>query len=199
LSRYHIKPVWDPVTRVWHWLLAFCVIGGWLLGEYRTFSIMQWHIYFGYCTGVLLLFRLIRGIKGPKNIRFAALVPRPGELYLDVMRIIDRRPSGIAGHSPIGALASLVILVLLSIQVVSGLLSEDDDLFHEGPLADSVSSAIVVKATGIHNINSSLILIVLGMHVLIMLFYYFWKKENLVGAMISGRKLVVSDEDEADG
>jgi cytochrome b len=66
-------------------------------------------------------------------------------------------------------------------------------------LADSVSSAIVVKATGIHNINSSLILIVLGMHVLIMLFYYFWKKENLVGAMISGRKLVVSDEDEADG
>jgi hypothetical protein len=98
-----------------------------------------------------------------------------------------------------GALASLVILVLLSIQVVSGLLSEDDDLFHEGPLADSVSSAIVVKATGIHNINSSLILIVLGMHVLIMLFYYFWKKENLVGAMISGRKLVVSDEDEADG
>lgn len=160
---------------------------------------MQWHIYFGYCTGVLLLFRLFRGITGPENIRFAALVPRPGELYLDVMRVVDRRPSGIEGHSPIGALASLIFLGLLVVQVVSGLFSEDDDLFHEGPLADSVSSAIVDKATGIHNLNSSLLLIVLGMHVLVMLFYYFWKKENLVVAMISGRKLVVSNEDETEG
>jgi cytochrome b len=170
-----------------------------MLGEFRTFSIMQWHIYVGYCTGVLLLFRLFWGIKGPENIRFTALVPPPKDVIVDLRRVVDRRPSGIAGHSPIGALASLVILGLLVVQVGSGLFSEDDDLYHEGPLADSVSSVFVVKATEIHNLNSSLLLIVIGLHVLVMLFYYFWKKENLVGAMISGRKLVLSDEDETDG
>ena len=160
---------------------------------------MQWHFYVGYCTGVLLLFRLFRGINGPENIRFSALLPRPKDVFLDVKHVVDRMPSGIAGHSPVGALASLVILGLLVVQVGSGLFSEDDDLYHEGPLADSVSSALVVKATDIHNLNSSLLLVVIGVHVLVMLFYYFWKKENLVGAMISGRKLVILDEDEKNG
>jgi len=178
--------------------LALSVISGWLLGEFRTFSIMQWHIYAGYSTGVLLLFRLFRGVKGPENIRFTTLIPRPGDVVLYLQGIVRREPSGIAGHSPIGALASLVFLGLLVIQVGSGLFSEDDDLYHEGPLADSVSSAFVSKAADIHHLNSSLLLTMFGLHVLVMLIYYFWKKENLVGAMINGRKLVLSDSSETE-
>jgi len=48
------EAVRDPVTRLWHWVLAASVITGRLLGEFRTCSIMQGHIYCGYLTGALL-------------------------------------------------------------------------------------------------------------------------------------------------
>lgn len=193
--QYHHIRVWDAVTRSWHWLLAFTVISGWLLGEFRTFSIMQWHFYAGYCTGGLLLFRLYWGFFGPPSVRFAALIPRPRELVAYVRVLFRREPSGVAGHSPMGGSAVLIMLTLLIVQVCTGLFSEDDALFHEGPLADTVSSATSRKATAIHHQNSSLLLIMFGLHVGIMVFYHIWKKENLVGAMFSGRKLVRVDEE----
>ncbi len=193
MPRYHYESLWDPVTRAWHWLLALSVITGWLLGEFRTFSIMQWHLYAGYCTGILLLFRLYWGIKGPDVVRFKVLLPGPSAVFRYLKQLMRREPSGMAGHSPLGALATLVLLCLLVIQVCTGLFSEDDALFHEGPLADTVPSSLVSMATGIHSINSRLLLIMFGLHISVMIFYYIWKKENLVIAMFTGSKLTRTD------
>ena len=60
-NEYENRQVWDAVTRLWHWLLAVTVISGWLLGYYRNFSIMQWHMYAGYTVGGLLVFRIVWG------------------------------------------------------------------------------------------------------------------------------------------
>ena len=190
MSRYQTIPVWDATTRVWHWLLALTVIGGWLLGEFRTFSLVQWHFYAGYCTGGLLLFRIFRGMTGPPPVRFVALVPQPRALIAYLRILFRREPSGIAGHSPLGGLSVLAMLILLAVQVCTGLFAEDDSLFHEGPLADTVSSATVGKMTTIHHQNAKLLLLMFGLHISVMVFYRIWKKENLVWAMFSGRKLV---------
>ncbi len=193
MSRYQTIPVWDAVTRVWHWLLALTVISGWLLGEFRTFNLMQWHFYAGFCTGGLLLFRIFWGMTGPPPVRFAALVPEPRALIAYLRVLFRREPSGIAGHSPLGGMSVLVMLTLLIVQVCTGLFAEDDSLFHEGPLSDTISSATVRKVTSIHRQNSNLLLIMFGLHLSVMVFYYVWKKENLVRAMLSGRKLVKVD------
>lgn len=194
-GQYAREPVWDGITRIWHGLLAAAVIAGWILGEFRTFSIMQWHFYTGYCIAGLLVFRIFRGFRGPEPIRFTALVPGPSALVDYLKTLPDRRPSGVRGHAPLGALASLFFLLLLVFQVSTGLFAEDDDLFFEGPLADWVSSDGNRQASSLHRLGAKAVLVMFLLHIGAMLFYWIWKKENLVTAMISGNKLVKHRQD----
>jgi len=196
LALYRKEKVWDPFIRTWHWLLLVTVVSGWLLGTFRTFSIMQWHMYAGYATGVLLLFRIYWGFAGPEPVRFRALWVTPSRLFAYLSRIHRPEPSGVAGHNPLGALSVIAMLVLLLIQVGTGLFAEDDALFHEGPLSSMVSDSLVLRFTSLHHITALALQWVIGLHVAAILFYYFWKKENLVGAMIHGWKTVKRPESE---
>lgn len=184
------RPVWALSIRVWHWLLVISVVAGWLLGYYRDFSIMQWHFYAGYVTGGLLVIRLLLGIAGPASTRFSTLKFSWAELTSYLRHFLNRSPSGVAGHNPIGALSVIAMLLALSVQVASGLFSEDDGLFFEGPLADAVSSSVQLKLISIHHIAATAILWLVGTHVAAIVFYFFWKKENLLVAMITGMKTV---------
>ena len=190
MEGYRREAIWDPVTRLWHWVLAASVITGWTLGEFRTFSIMQWHIYLGYLTGTLLLLRYAWGWAGPAPVRhrtlFASLQGMPA--YLRQVGV--RQPSGVPGHNPVGALSVIAMVLALTAQVVTGLFSEDDALFYAGPLASEVSSDTVVTMTGYHNLFAKVVLVLVALHVAAILFYLVWKRENLVGPMWHGRKWV---------
>jgi len=193
-SPYHKQKVWDPLIRIWHWLLVVSVISGWLLGEFRSFSIMQWHMYAGYTTGALLLVRIVWGLVGPAPVRFTALAFSPAKLSTYLSSVFRPEPSGVAGHNPLGALSVIAMLCLLSIQVGTGLFAEDDGLFFEGPLSSMVSDAMVLKLTTVHYVVSKALLAVIILHVSAILFYLIWKKENLISAMITGWKTVKKAE-----
>jgi cytochrome b len=184
------QPVWDLPTRLFHWALVASVSAGWLIGENMSFANIQWHFYLGYATGGLLVFRLIWGVIGPPSARLSALVPSPAALAAYLRDLPKREPTGAAGHAPLGALASLALLTTLSVQVVSGLLSESDDFFTEGPLAAYASSAVIRSAGAVHHTASEVLLYLVGLHVAAIAFYALWKRENLVRAMITGRKPV---------
>lgn len=190
MEGYRREVVWDPVTRMWHWLLAASVITGWTLGEFRTFSMMQWHIYLGYLTGMLLLFRYVWGWIGPTPIRHRTLFVSLREMPAYLRRVGRRRPSGVPGHNPIGALSVIAMVLALTAQVVTGLFSEDDALFFSGPLASEVSSDTVGMMTGYHNLFAKVVLVLVALHVAAILFYLVWKRENLVTPMLNGRKWV---------
>lgn len=67
----------------------------------------------------------------------------------------------------------------------------NDDIFSEGPLANLVSKSTSDALTGWHkNILFPALQILVGLHVLAALFYLFVKKENLIRAMVTGRKPV---------
>ncbi len=187
---YQLVKIWDPMIRIWHWALVASVVSGWLLGEFRTFSTVQFHMYAGYTTCCLLLFRIYWGFAGPSAVRFSALAVTRASIrkYLDNMFV--RQPSGVPGHNPIGALSVIAMLLLLVTQVITGLFSEDDGLFFEGPLAYKISDGLVLKMTSLHSFNSKVILFVVIVHVCAILFYLIWKKENLIRAMFTGWKLV---------
>ena len=190
MEGYRREAVWDPVTRLWHWLLAASVVTGWALGEFRTFSIMQWHIYLGYLTGTLLLFRYAWGWAGPSPVRHRTLLASLRDIPAYVRQVGRRRPSGLAGHNPIGALSVIAMVLALTAQVVTGLFSEDDALFYSGPLASEVSSDTVGTMTSYHNLFAKVVLVLVALHVAAILFYFVWKREDLVTPMLNGRKWV---------
>lgn len=191
---YVRRKIWDPVIRVWHWLLVASVTTGWLLGEFRDFSTVEWHIYLGYTTGTLVLLRLIWGFTGPAPVRFAALFNSPARVIHYLKRVGVRAPSGAPGHNPLGALSVVLMLLLLVMQVGTGLFAEDDTLFASGPLSGWLSSGGVVRATAIHHIGASLLLVFVGIHVAAIVFYWVWKRENLVLPMITGWKWIRNGE-----
>ena len=185
-----LRRLWDLPTRLFHWALAVTVIVGWYLGEYRDFSTIDLHFYFGYATAGLLTFRIIWGIFGPPHARLSALLPGAGRLFSYARNMFRRQPSGYPGHNPIGALSVLAMLLSLIVQVLTGLIAEDDGLFAEGPLREYVSESLSLNANLIHYWNSWLILVLVGLHISAITFYLFWKHENLIKPMITGWKPV---------
>ena len=193
MEGFRREAVWDPVTRIWHWALAASVITGWLLGEFRTFSLMPWHAWLGYLTGSLLLFRYLWGAIGPRPVRYPTLFATLRDLPSYLRAVGRRRPSGTPGHNPLGVLSIVAIVLALSIQVLSGLFSEEDGLFFSGPLATLLPSRGVQSMTSIHHLFSTVVLVLVGLHVAAVLFYLVWKRENLVTPMLSGWKWVKVD------
>ena len=185
-----LRRVWDLPTRLFHWALVGTVATGLWLGEYRGFSTINLHFYFGYATAELLAFRLIWGVIGSESSRLRALVPSPRQLLAYVATLGRRTPSGVAGHNPLGGLSVLAMIVALIVQITTGLFAEDDSLFAEGPLSDYADNSTVLLMTSIHSISSRVILVLIAVHIAAVIFYLVWKRENLIKPMISGWKWI---------
>jgi cytochrome b len=189
------EKIWDPVTRLWHWVLVLSVGVGWSFGKFMSFDTVQWHFYLGYLTLGVMGFRYLWGFVGPEPVRFRALLPTPGKLRVYLRHIGQRQPSGTAGHNPLGALSVMLMLLAITGQAMTGLFIESDDFFESGPLIGYVSEATISRMTWWHHLNANFILILVVLHVGAILFYLLWKNENLVRPMISGWKWVKRDND----
>ena len=189
------RKVWDVPTRLFHWALVGTVLTGLYLGEYRSFTTIQLHFYFGYATGGLIAFRLLWGVIGPRPVRLSGLFPSPRALWAYGRNLFVRRPSGVAGHNPVGALSVLAMITALAVQVITGLGSEDDGLFSGGPLVPYLDGGTVLQMTAIHHYSSRVVMGLIVLHLAAILFYRLWKRENLVTAMITGWKTVRRDDD----
>ncbi len=189
--------IWDLPTRLFHWALVICVCAAWYIGDNRSFGNITYHFYLGYTIGGLLIFRLVWGLIGPANVRLSSLVHGPRAVGGYVAGVFRRSPSGTRGHNPIGSWSVLAMLISLVVQVITGLFAYDDGLFDGGPLSDTVSESTVLLMNSIHHTNANVLLLLVGLHVWAALFYLIWKRENLISAMITGRKLVqISDDDD---
>jgi cytochrome b len=178
--------VWDLPVRITHWALVICVAGLYATGEFDWLD-MQWHFRFGYGVLALLLFRLIWGVIGSEHARFSDFVrgPRAIAAYLRGWFSPEHRSS--IGHNPLGALAVLAMLALLLAQAVSGLFSNDEIEWY-GPLSERVSASTSSWWTDWHHLGQKFLLAMIGLHLLAISAYRWFKRENLVRPMITGRK-----------
>lgn len=187
------RRVWSLPLRVFHWGLVLSVTIGWLLGEFGPID-RVWHMRLGYATGALVLFRIALSFTGGPETSLRSLIVTPRALIDYVKHLRDRAPSDWHGHNPLGGLSVLAMLAALSVQVVTGLFS-DDEIFASGPLASSVTSRTASMLTGIHDITAKVVLVLVLTHVAAVVFYLIWKRENLVRPMITGWKRVRRDRD----
>ncbi len=173
--------VWDLPVRLFHWALAGLIVFSWWSAREEH---LDWHIYSGLAILTLLIFRVLWGVFGSSTAQFRNFVHGPRAV---IAYIRDSRAWKAIGHSPLGALSVLAMLVVLKLQVATGLLNADDDGLTEGPLSSRVSEATVDFAHEAHDWLFKLLLTLIALHLAAILFYHVVKKDNLVGPMVTGK------------
>lgn len=172
--------IWDLPTRLFHWLLAISITGA-LVTINLGGAWMDWHVRFGIASFVLLLFRVIWGVIGPRYARFSQFLRSPAKT-LAYLR--DSKGTRHAGHNPLGAWSVIALLSLFLFQSSTGLFA-NDDVMTQGPLAQFVSNDTVALFTRLHRLSEYVLYALIVLHIGAIAFYSF-RGEGLVKPMVTG-------------
>lgn len=164
--------VWDAPVRVFHWLLVLSFAGAWLTAESERWRMV--HVTLGYTMAGLVAFRVLWGLFGTRHARFTDFVRGPAAVAAYLKSLLRGRPEHHAGHNPAGALA-IVALLLLAIAVPATGWALFNDLGGEW-LED------------VHEGVANAMLALVAVHVAAVAIGSWLHRENLVAAMITGRK-----------
>ena len=179
--------VWDLPTRLFHWLLAGCVIASVVSAKIGG-NAMEWHFRLGYAILALLVFRLCWGLAGGRWSRFTSFVYSPAAVLRYLRGQARAGDHFNVGHSPTGALSVFALLGILALQVGTGLFA-DDEISNTGPLIKFVSEATSHLLTKWHKtFGQWLIITLVVLHIAAIVFYFVKKRQNLVAPMLSGDK-----------
>jgi cytochrome b len=183
--------VWDVPLRLFHWSLVVGFSLAYLLAE---FHIMDLHVLLGYFLSALVLFRLFWGFAGSRYARFKSFLFSPQETltYMKAMR--GGQPAHYYGHNPAGALMVFAMLALLVLSSVTGVVTLSVIDF-DGPLlflANRVSDEASYFFRHAHSLLVHAALLLVPLHLLGVLSGSLQHKENLVRAMLTGMKKVVT-------
>jgi len=182
--------VWDVPVRMFHWLLVALMATSYFSGRAGG-DWMQLHFWSGYAILTLLLFRLVWGFVGSTTARFTSFLKGPRAAFTHVAHLFRKEGPCDVGHNPVGGAMVLVLLFAVLAQVVTGLFSADTDTgMVNGPLALKVADKWVERATDFHAWWINVLLILVAAHVAAVVLYLVWKRHNLIGAMITGRKRI---------
>lgn len=188
-SNHRVK-VWDIPTRLFHWILVALIAALAISGEVGKLGV---HMLLGPMVLTLILFRLVWGVIGSETARFSHFVRGP-RAVLAYMAAAKNGAVRSVGHNPLGAFSVLALLGLILAQALSGLFTSDD-IFTDGPLAHLLSSKMVALISSVHRIGFKLLLAFIALHLAAVAFYRFVKKDDMLQAMITGRKQVPDDVD----
>lgn len=175
--------VWDIWIRIFHWTLVALIGFSWLSAELGG-NWMIWHTQAGFVTAGLIIFRLIWGLAGSWSARFSHFIRSPKQI-ISYLKGEDKTEH--LSHNPLGALGVVAILLLIALQVVTGLFS-NDDIFIEGPFAYLVSYETSLDITEIHETLFNLLMLILAMHIGAVIYHQKIRKEPLIQSMFHGRK-----------
>ena len=173
--------VWDVPTRVVQWSMVLLFAFSWWSAENGE---LEWHRWSGYSLTALVLFRLYWGFFGGSTARFSQFLRGP-RAVLDYLRgKVVQAP----GHNPAGAWSVVLLLALLATQIVLGLFAVDVDGLESGPMSSLVSFETGRAAAEWHETVFNVLLAIIAVHILAALYYRVARKQNLIGAMFTGRR-----------
>lgn len=164
--------VWDAPVRVFHWLMALSFAGAWLSAEQDGWEGV--HVTLGYTMAGLLAFRLLWGVFGTRYARFADFVRGPARIARYLGSLARGWPEHYTGHNPAGAAAVVALLALTAVVTASGWAA-----WHEigGEAIEELHEGLAGAMLGLVFIHIAGVLAGSRLH-----------RENLVAAMIGGRK-----------
>ena len=165
--------VWDAPVRIFHWLMVLSFAGAYLTAESESWRLV--HVTLGYTMAGLVAFRLVWGLTGTRYARFAAFVRGPKAVARSLHALLRGQPEHATGHNPAGAIAIVAMLGLTAAIGATGWAAYND-----------ISGEWVAE---LHELVANAMLLVVGIHVAGVVVASWLHKENLVRAMVTGRKL----------
>lgn len=177
--------IWDIWVRLFHWSLVASV-GFLLLSGQTGWKFIDWHRLTGEFVLALIVFRVLWGIAGSSNARLSTLLRSPVAGLRHLRQLVQRRPPPERGHNAAGSWAVVIMLLLLSIQAITGSFIADEDEWVEGAWYGSLSDSATDLAYRIHHLNAELIQVVIAVHILMVFVYLLYARMNLIRPMITG-------------
>lgn len=175
--------IWDLPTRIFHWLLVLCI--AFLVFSGETGNLFDWHQTAGIIVLSLVIYRVLWGFFGSTTARFSHFFYSPSSIIAYAKTLLNKQSKPHVGHNPLGGLMVFVMLALLLFQGVTGLFATDEVLV-EGPLFGLVDEGTADWLTGLHHSSAELLIPIVVLHILAIVFYRVYKKQNLVKPMITG-------------
>lgn len=164
--------VWDAPLRVFHWLAVLCFAGAWISAESERWRLL--HVTLGYTLAGLVAFRIVWGLVGTRHARFVNFVRGPKAVLAHLREMVRGRYDRHAGHNPAGALAIVALLGAAVAVTFSGW------ALFDGPGGGWLED--------LHDAAANAMLALVGLHLAGVALASWLGRDNLVGAMFSGRK-----------
>ena len=176
--------VWDWLVRVGHWALVAGITAAWLTRH----TAGKWHEWLGYTVLCIAVLRVVWGVMArgsSRYARFSQFVRSPADTLTYTGQILARNEPRHLGHNPLGGWMIVALLITIAGVCASGWLYTTDTYWgvkwveelHEG-LTNFLFTLVAVHISGVT--------------------YSSWRhRENLVAAMIHGRKRAPGEHDAA--
>lgn len=164
--------VWDLPVRVFHWTLAASFAGAYALAD--TERLRNVHVTLGYTAIGLIVFRLLWGFMGTQHARFASFRYAPSQAFTYLREILTGRARRYVGHNPAGSWAVYALLAL-------GLATGASGYLHYSGIGGEGMEEV-------HEACANLWLALVGLHLVGVVASSLAHRENLVRAMLTGRK-----------
>lgn len=188
--------VWDSFVRIFHWTVVVSFFIAYIIED----DVMWLHELAGYIILAMVVARIVWGLIGSEYARFSNFIYKPSvikQYFNDSLRFKSKR---YLGHTPLGGAMVILLLVMLVLTSWSGIEADGEGFFGRAAInIELVKSAIADDDEHeedethemweeIHEFFANATLFLVFLHVLGVLFSSVVHGENLVRAMITGRK-----------
>lgn len=173
--------VWDPFVRLFHWTLVLSFAVAW-------FSAKSWsdlHVWAGYAAGSLIGLRALWGVVGTRYARFSQFVRSPRSVLAYIKAIALGGEGRYLGHNPAGGAMVVALLLAMLATAVSGWALTTDAFWGDTTMQR------------LHDDLAKVLLLMVCAHLAGVVLASLRHGENLVVAMLHGRKRAPGDEDVA--
>ena len=198
--------VWDLLVRFGHWALVAAFAVAYLSAEEEAGSPDLLHVWGGYVVGAIVVVRVVWGFVGPRHARFSDFVRSPVVALAYLIDLLYGRAPRYVGHSPAGGAMVIALLLCLAATVATGLMAYGEE--GKGPLAvvmmndaaangNEVGHRALAETRGertentigeLHGVMANITVALIVAHIIGVVAASLVHKENLVLAMITGRK-----------
>ncbi len=164
--------VWDSFVRIFHWSLVGLFAFAFATGD-------EWetpHEYAGYVIAALVALRVVWGFIGPVHARFADFVKGPATVIAFLRESVAMKAPRHLGHNPAGGAMVIALLTMLTVICSSGY-AMTTTMFWGVDWVEEVHEIAVYATLGL-----------IALHIAGVILASIEHGENLVHAMITGRK-----------